>query len=516
MENFEAWVSRESEKLGINFASLDLESRNRLLEELMSGLENGFRSRMDSPDLRFGKRRNIYKNVGDATDLSQQEEDGYYSPTYSAECFHVDDDPQTCNVTYSGGCTDQSTQGCTNMGCSNSSGSCTNDGNACLDLQCNNTVCTNFDGNMCNDQLCQNSTMCSNQITGECQDNSCNNSMCQDNQRCFDSNCNNNPGKIAASFCSDFAQCLDAPSCSNNTKCNDNNPALGQNVCMDNTCKNDPNCFDDVGCFDLKCENKNSSCTDTSNANYKCTDNNCFNYHSECRDGSSEGECLDYACLNEATSDRKCVDYFCSDRPCANKLGENNCQDEYNCTDYSCYNQTSTRCIDSLTCIDTHCGNMPPLEDCPNDNDTQSTGCQDVGVNCNSTDRQPDCFVDHEPSSGCPTDGISCIMDQRAFCIDEAVCIDGEDCVNSTNCIDNGQSGACLDTNCENTGGEYAATCTDQQSCSDQSCTNNTMCMDESSCNNDECNNSNCFDFDSACTNNNCTNEPNCTTVPGQ
>ena len=61
MENFEAWVSRESEKLGINFASLDLEVRNRLLEELMSGLENGFRSRMDSPDLRFGKRRNIIK-----------------------------------------------------------------------------------------------------------------------------------------------------------------------------------------------------------------------------------------------------------------------------------------------------------------------------------------------------------------------------------------------------------------------------------------------------------------------
>ena len=61
MENFEAWVSRESEKLGINFASLDLEVRNRLLEELMSGLENGFRSRMDSPDLMFGKRRNIIK-----------------------------------------------------------------------------------------------------------------------------------------------------------------------------------------------------------------------------------------------------------------------------------------------------------------------------------------------------------------------------------------------------------------------------------------------------------------------
>ncbi len=368
MENFEAWVSRESEKLGLNFASLDLEARNRLLEELMSGLENGFRSRMDSPDLRFGKRRNIIKARLDDNENSNQYDssnaDSILTTTNSTNCLN-------------------------DINCSDS-------GQACINCNCTNygyqAHCT--DSDQCMDRPCKNANIgeCSDQ--SECFDDMCGNSDANLSSNCSDDHCCDNAcyDKTSgmAQTCSDANQCNDAQ-CINYGEqgCYDESNQCSDNICAnwggspatecsgehdehDGKCTNQPYCRDygcredtDSGCLDGcngdqangSSNRNNNVCLDTG---VGCTDDGgCVN-STNCIDNMT---CIDTVGCGNSTQGQ-CIDlYGCSDNLCNNASF---CTDIGSCNDFQCQNEL--RCTDIGTCTDSSCSNSiicSPISDDP-------------------------------------------------------------------------------------------------------------------------------------------------------
>ncbi|HOO97846.1 MAG TPA: hypothetical protein PKV16_08925 [Caldisericia bacterium] len=62
-EDIKDWVINESRELGVDFTCLTHNQQNYIIASIMSGLENGFRSRCNYPDLRFARRRGIEKRA---------------------------------------------------------------------------------------------------------------------------------------------------------------------------------------------------------------------------------------------------------------------------------------------------------------------------------------------------------------------------------------------------------------------------------------------------------------------
>jgi len=212
MKDLQCWIKEESSKLGYNFESLTKQQQNQIISSIMVGLENGFRSRCNSPDLRFARRMK--------ESLSGQKKNSIdYTTSSDEQCFYGSDCLNLCNINQAchdgcldagGGCLDgpacedgnscsnttncidtsSMTQGCQDNNCSNAQGAtagatCWDQGGLCTDSQCvngssssndiciNDVGCTDID---CTDYRCFNraplGTKCSTDI-GNCQDINC-------------------------------------------------------------------------------------------------------------------------------------------------------------------------------------------------------------------------------------------------------------------------------------------------------------------------------------------------------
>ena len=71
MEDLTSWVSREAQNMGVDFSCLSSHTRDQIISIFMSGLQNGFRSRMDTE---FAKRRWIVKGNQLGTSRAKQSE----------------------------------------------------------------------------------------------------------------------------------------------------------------------------------------------------------------------------------------------------------------------------------------------------------------------------------------------------------------------------------------------------------------------------------------------------------
>ena len=455
MENFEAWVSRESEKLGINFASLDLESRNRLLEELMSGLENGFRSRMDSPDLRFAMRKGIGRKYTAFSHYDQS--DGCsYPMSGDSTCPLNNTAADTCF--YANPCTPTDTQ------CP--PGSTGNAGPDCIDFCQDSSSCPPFNEN---DQV-----DCAENDGKTC-DNGCINttaSECKDDANCFDNKCSN---VNVQSYCTDENKCYDFRCKNEGQSCNDNS-STGP-------------------CFDQKCHN--GTCNDTNKCgtplDQACGDKQCLN-RLGCNDGDTqiESTCLDSSCYNSAARGSSvpeaCTDQRCFDAICINTYGT--CVDGKDgtaCSDDVCQN-SATRgeyCTnESSSCTDISCHHRPL--------------CYDGGSGTTNTCSDSDC--PDVPNFSCTDAGTQCIDVDN--CEDAPCSNSSQGNFRSWQCSD---SGSCTDNSCTN-----ERMCNDDassQSCNDNQCVNQMMCTDFGNCSDASCDNEMCNDRSPSCADTNCNNE---------
>lgn len=242
MTEFESWVSQEVKNMGYNFHELPKEKQNFILSNILAGIENGFRSRCNYPDIRFGRRKSILKkgNSGNIENIqSVNLQPQYLVNTYGPNCS----DSGTCLENL---CINQANQGCV-------------DTNDCNDCSCgNNAGPPNAD---CTDSI-------------KCLDGSCINAHCEDTgssevNRCSDYQCINSGSYSGGDTCQD-GKCSDSPCI--------NMPAGASACSTDTDCKNDP-CINSSGCSgpndpaDIRCTNQ-PYCSDTGclDSNFHCTD----------------------------------------------------------------------------------------------------------------------------------------------------------------------------------------------------------------------------------------------------
>jgi len=555
MEDLTSWVTKEAQNMGVDFACLSQQTRNNIISILMSGLENGFRSRMDSPDLRFAKRRGIGKESSGSILLDHSMVNNQptcpTNPSIDNTCTNPSQQHPTCtdgncidngctnyiscgdNACDDNGCQNKPDANCTNTNCMDNqcrNNDCTDDRDTCIDdLDCidgtegscsdlgtytqkclDTNTCSNFN---CSDENCQDSN-CSNSgctdtgissstIPVDCIDSSCSNQSCLDsveNLKCFDNTCSNNYE------CTDMNNCEDN-SCVNSVDCADN-MQLAVSCGVDSTCKND-DCFDggmksNSKCLDSGCTNE--TCEDETS----CKDNSCFNtvgcLDDDCQDGGSE-ECFDGLCINSS-----CTDVVqCEDKGCINcERPQHTCSDSGAnfCKDTACFNY-GQGCSDDTKCLDNVCRNWVSTR-CTNSNTCTDTLCTDFPVcvdssACNDGSDRQSC------SSIFDMGGAAACADEKEKCWDQD-CVDGEyqkSCSNeeSHHCIDfnkgmsgcvdqvGGSSQACANsTNCI----DYVEGATGKN-CVDLYCINTTNCADRNECLDDHCENQTLCTDDSKC-----------------
>ncbi|HOO97842.1 MAG TPA: hypothetical protein PKV16_08945 [Caldisericia bacterium] len=222
MKNIQSWIIEETMKLGCDFYALTSQQRKEIITRIVIGLENGFRSVCNYPDLRFARKRGIDKNrinkdiFNFCSDILRNNK--------SISRITTDD-----QVFYSG-------SECINLCEIDNSGSC----GQTIDTHC-------VDMPACTDSHCGNTKDCADKsdpmtATG-CIDNEC---SISDSATCFDQQ----------GFCQDI-QC-------------ENSGTQSSGLCI-----NEVHCLDD-GCVDYRCVNiapENDKCsTDLNN----CRDVNCL------------------------------------------------------------------------------------------------------------------------------------------------------------------------------------------------------------------------------------------------
>ncbi len=412
LKNIVDWITEESTKLGYNWNTLPRNKQNQIISSIMSGLENGFRSRCNYPDLRFAKRRGIGKqftNINNNITNNQQ-----FSPaSIDQQC--PDPPPDACGVLPGDVC----------------------DSNGCGGGGVGDTDCQEYDGKTCDNG-------CVNETAGECSDGA---------QECVDCDCINNAD------CGDSgAGCVDN-SCENNAACNDSGIA-----CIDNQCGNTSSCNDKGDCKDNFCSNSEFSggCTDTSTNSKTCVDIVCIN-ESSCGDNgfSTSLRCTDTFCFNQPTG--LCKDEKCIDAPCNNNstAKENGCIDT-TCWDNACIdNRGKLQCIDAPAnqCNDDGCVNAP--QGCQNTGCDSGLACIDSGPQCGSdpgdsgTGESEFCLDINDciDSSDCENSYANCIDRE---CADQGCTNTGGQCRDEEQCSDfncTNEYGQCSDINCSNTGG---------------------------------------------------------------
>ncbi len=450
MRDIRDWVIEESAKLGYDFNSLPQNKQNMILSSIMAGLENGFRSRCNYPDLRFARRRGIDRSRNSKTSSSQAK--GTNQPAHYTDVMPPLDEPP-------GSCLDACDppppiDPCDSNGC-NGGDAC--DSNGCGGGGETDTDCSENDGFTC--------------------DNGCVNeyeTACTDDDKCIDNECENSG--INMETCSDettgSAGCIDTR-CTNTATGGCNDTATG-GACSDQKCINDY-CSDTINC---------GSMNDPDDESTKCGDQQCVNMESCIDGGTGDVTCVDTACQNTSGTkgaSNACIDTSCGDVMCINtwgkcgdtEVGSNSCHDSP-CLNQDCYNQDS-----SSGCIDNSCRNQPFCTDSPN------TTCTDA---CGS-------IVDRRDTNKCVDDNF-CIDDEcgndiekpSMSCLDNPGCRDNG-CINERMCNDDASEGSCKDNSCVN-----EMICTDFGQCTDSSC-DNEMCGDRApTCSDSTCTNTTCSD----------------------
>ncbi|NLI40241.1 MAG: hypothetical protein GX421_03495 [Caldisericales bacterium] len=477
MGNFEAWVSRESEKLGTNFASLDLEVRNRLLEELMSGLENGFRSRMDSPDLRFAMRKGIGKKYTTFSHYDQS--DGCAYPMSGDSTCPPPPPPDACDAPCQP----------IDLDCPGDSNGCnTGDGNpGSVDCGCGE----NF-GYVC-DNGCVHTTSAGCIDEGKCKDGGCENNG-GTGEKCIDGTLGGFSCVDEGCFNTASAGCTDS-GCEDNEKCLNNSQTA--------------NCTDQQGCKDNNCDNRNvygNTCVDMKNGGSQCRDDMCCNR--KCLDNEScfddvcanGRDCIDDGCYDESSS---CGDSACfnSSKPSSSQIG---CLD-HSCKDAPCMNYGNTCKDESNQCQDDKCANWATCQNTASNCDDSNVSDTGVCINrpyCPPTGGQDGCRQDwgssSDDASPCVDSGGNCIYfnctNSNKLCWDTvSVCTDNG-CTNTTLCMDSGSTpdNACVDQ-CQNNNG---SNCIDFENCNDDACANSQgMCLNDDLCKDtNNCSDGRCFD----------------------
>ncbi len=296
MSSFGDWIGVEFTRYGINFSCWTQNKQFQFLDKISELIENTFRDKSDSPDLRFGKRKMIIKNDG------INEYDQLLIPKTSSDgCANV-----LCGT---GNYTIQCMDGGCHYVTSYKDSSCLVTSNCVENIGGISKSCDNW----CNHSGTESCTDSANCVDMKC-DNSQSNYGCLDSGNCQDMACNN---KEAIS-CSDSNGCKDQACC--DRTCNDMGGLTGK--CHDEVCGNGHICGDQGvsevnNCWDQACLNSGTpggdSCGDSI-----CRDKPCVNYN-QCRDTEY---CHDQTCRNPGCGDNdisSCIDKSCPDDPiCTN------------------------------------------------------------------------------------------------------------------------------------------------------------------------------------------------------
>jgi len=338
------WVQSESRNLGVDFSCLSQNVQNNIISSLMSGIENGFRSRMDSPDLRFAGREGISKFESNKNKITTEPFSTSSADSCIDSCTHLE-----CMYACDGTCHPADNTRCLDPNCSYPT--------TCQFSTCTDTDnCTENDSKTC-DNWCSNSQL-SSCTNGTCIDMKCSNGssmggeICKDTGTgCIDNMCRNS-SSVGSSECTDIGGCSDSVCC--NRTCSDGNSSV--EICQDDVCANGNTCEDaglegSGGCNDSACIDSGTrgtpSCT-----NSRCYDAPCVNFN-QCTDDSVSSFCTDSTCNNLGCADRPTIS-SCSDATASACSDNNPCQ--YVACDKMCLNPPTTCTdVDPTHCVDTLC-----------------------------------------------------------------------------------------------------------------------------------------------------------------
>lgn len=445
MTDFRTWVVGQSAKLGYDFNALTKEDQENIISALLSYAEDAFRSQCDYPDMRFGKRRGIYKKSLNSPINYRESEDtppSCGSDAMSSSCPPIDT-TGTCGDVVS--CPIDSVNPCP----------------ADMFYPCTNSICNNQPNVNCTDTGCINVNECKDEVTASstCSDNGCiNMGNCTDSRTggtssCSDVNCTNKHGGVGLSTCKDTQECVDT-SCTNTSNCLDIGNSSTK-TCTDSFCINSKAVFGDM-CGDQICKDNgclnifDSQCTDTLTSSIQCIDSSCANWgtlNSSCAN-SNNNSCTDSPCTNNP---------FCNDNPSIPKTCSDSCIDLGGST---CQDGCSDKNFAEGICIDNeiYCANNG--NNCIDQDCTDDEGCSNMS-NCSDVGTEGHSCTDNK-----------CKNESSAVCSDRGNCSDIE-CINSANCVDDE---GCQDGSCSNT-----VRCSDfnnsSSSCGNQNSTDGGHCQ---------------------------------------